>query len=112
MVNRSAVVAKARKPFLEWLYSLPDQEEAETTLADINRDSSVYLLPIVWVQGEENGIMEECYSEIFKMELYKWWTDENDWPPDRTLEMFNKWFDLEFYSVIEDLVDGPLSDEE
>ena len=41
-----------------------------------------------------------------------WWTDEADWPRLRDLELFKKWFEVVFHSMIEDLTDAPLFDED
>ena len=112
MLNRSAITVRAKQPFLDWLRQLPDPLESNTTLENINDDSTVYLLPELVMVSDKPVLLMQSYDLIFEMELESWWEDENDWPPDRTLEMFNKWFDLEFHSVIEDLVDGPLIDEE
>jgi hypothetical protein len=40
------------------------------------------------------------------------WIDEKDWPIKRDLRVFKMWFDVEFHSVVEDLVDSALIDEE
>ena len=45
MINRSLVVVKVRQPFVDWLRGLPDPEPADVTVARVNEDSHVYLLP-------------------------------------------------------------------
>ena len=112
MVNRSAIVIKARKPFLDWLKSLPDPEDQGTTLKEINEGANVYLLPPYWAEMNSTSVQWEFYSAIFEMELYDWWADEADWPAGRDLKMFHKWFNPELHDVIEDLVDAPLIDED
>ncbi len=53
----------------------------------------------------------ECYDLIFEEELASWWTVRKDWPLQRNLETFKKWFDIEFHSVVIDIFDAPLEDD-
>jgi hypothetical protein len=39
-------------------------------------------------------------------------TDESDWPKVRDLKLFREWFDIKFHSLVLDLVDEPLEDDE
>ena len=112
MINRSALVLTAKQPFLDWLQSLPDPGEAETTLEDVNRERTTHLLPDYDMLDEEEQLLERFYDIIFEMELEGWWTDESHWPADRDLSLFKQWFHYEFHSVVVDLVDGPLIDDE
>ncbi len=109
MINRSAVTIKAKEPFLNWLKSLPDP--AAVTLDEVNQDSNVYLLPECEVDDEQGDILAECYDLIFEEELASWWTVRKDWPPQRNLETFKKWFDIEFHSAVIDIVNAPIEDE-
>lgn len=112
MVNRNAVVVKAKTPFLDWTKALPDPEDSGITLEQINEEANVYLLPQYWTVEKRKKIQEQFYLTIFEMELFGWWTDEADWPRNRNLKIFHQWFDLELYTVIEDLVDEPLLDDD
>ena len=110
MVNRSVLIVRAKEPFRQWLRSLPDPEDA--SLAEINEDSSVYLVPEYEDDSEKEKILKMMYEEIFEEQLEDWWRDEKDWPKNRNLSLFKKWFDVEFHSVVIDLVDGELVSEE
>ena len=109
MINRSALIIKAKKPFLDWLRSLPDP--ADVTLDYVNRDNNVYLLPEYELDDEQGNILAQCYELIFEEELEGWWIVREDWPPQRDLKTFKKWFDIEFHSVVINIVDAPLEDE-
>lgn len=109
MLNRCAVIVKAKQPFREWLRSLPDP--VEPTLKELYADTTVYLLPEYTFEDDQEEILAHYVDLIFEEELYRWWTSETEWPPDRGLETFKQWFDFEFQSMILDLVDGPLTDE-
>jgi len=46
------------------------------------------------------------------MELEGWHLDESAWPVDRTFKKFRDWFAIEFHSVVEDLCDFPMVDDD
>jgi len=110
MVNRSVLIVRAKEPFRQWLRSLPDPEDA--SLAEINEDSSVYLVPEYEDDSEKEKILKMMYEEIFEEQLEDWWRDEDDWPKNRNMSLFKNWFDVEFHSVVIDLVGGELISEE
>jgi hypothetical protein len=109
-VNRSLLIVRAKKPFLDWLHSLPDP--GVVTLADVNRDSTVYLLPEIEYDAEQEGILKHFFDLIFEEQLMGWWQDDRDWPSNRSFEVFTDWFDVEFHSLVLDLVDEPLTSED
>ena len=57
-------------------------------------------------------MLYHCCHLILEDQLSGWWTDENDWPKIKDMETFREWFDLEFHSLVINLVDGPLGDED
>jgi hypothetical protein len=46
------------------------------------------------------------------VELSGWHTDEAAWPKGRDLAMFKKWFEIELHSVVEDLCDFEIVDQD
>ncbi len=110
MLNRSVVIVHVKKPFLNWLKTLPEPTDVSTEL--INQDNTAYLLPDLDYGAEEGELLERYYDLIFEEQLNGWWTDESAWPKERNLATFKKWFDVEFHSVVLDLVDQPLVDDE
>jgi hypothetical protein len=50
--------------------------------------------------------IKRIYPDIFIEQLFKWCIVEDRWPQKRTLSLFKKWFELEFHSVVEDMVEG------
>ena len=107
-INRSLIVIRPKQPFLDWLHSILDEDKI-IDLEDINDDATAYLVPEVLSQDEEAGIIEWCADFVFEHELWSWYTDEALWPVGRDAAMFREWFDVEFHSVVNDLVgDVPL----
>jgi hypothetical protein len=110
VLNRSVVIVRVKKPFLKWVKSLPDP--AGVSRDAINKDNTAYLLPDLEYGFEEDELLERFFDLIFEEQLNGWWTEQNDWPKKRDLATFKKWFEVEFHSVVLDLVDGPLQDDE
>jgi hypothetical protein len=106
-VNRSAVVVIPKQPFLDWLHRV-DSSSGKLTLTDLGDDPSIYLLPECDVKDE----LEECFKvvcvEIFEDQLDGWYRAQDRWPEDRSLEIFQLWFDYRLHSVLFDLAEEPL----
>lgn len=109
-IDRNIVVIKAREPFLQWINALPGSE-GEVSFADLRCDCTTYLVP---VSEDPEHILEyvyERFAEVFEGELESWTPDANLWPQERGLEVFKRWFTLEYHSVIYDMVDEEVEDE-
>ena len=51
----------------------------------------------------EREVLEDFWPELFAAMLTCWLTDEQQWPKDRTREMFREWFDVQMYPAVDDL---------
>jgi hypothetical protein len=56
----------------------------------------------------KENILRKYFKAIFEDRLFGWWTDPDAWPPKRDLKNFKKWFEVEFHSLVFDLVDEPI----
>jgi hypothetical protein len=110
MINRGMLVVKAKEPFKEWVSNLFPSEKI--TFKDINDDSTAYLVQEYEDDRQRDRILKKHYEDIFVEQLFDWCTDDTKWPQKRTLTMFKKWFELEFHSVVEDLVKGDVEKED
>ncbi|MGI9303108.1 MAG: hypothetical protein ACR2RB_10425 [Gammaproteobacteria bacterium] len=108
MLNRSAVVVSPKQPYIEWAASLDDSGLAPSA----DDDRTVYLIPEYNDDVEAMEILSQAYDIIFEMELGAWHTEESAWPKSRTFAMFREWFEIEFYSLVDDLCGYELSDDE
>jgi hypothetical protein len=79
---------------------------------DPNGDQTVYLIPNFESDEEAQEILEDLFADVFERELWDWHTDEEAWPHDRDFRMFQEWFSVEFHSVVEDLCDDEILDDE
>jgi hypothetical protein len=109
-INRCVLIVRAKQPLLLWLHSLPNS--ASFTLQEVNLDTAAYLLPEYEDDADTKKLLRRYFHLVFEEQLSSWWQDEADWPAKRDMKMFMQWFDIEFHSVVLDLVDKPLLHEE
>lgn len=102
-LDRTAVIVTAKQPFLDWLKSVDDTGD-DLTLADLNRDQSLYLLPESDDDAAAKRSLRKSCGDIFEEQLDGWWRDESVWPKDRSFRVFTRWFDYRFHSMVFDLV--------
>ncbi len=113
-INRNAVVVKAKQPFVDWVNSTPKTPEEKDhvfTLADINADCEVLLIPDCESLEEAREEIGPLKIEIFEDALDEW-SDESYWPSNRDERMFDAWFELEIHSMVDDTVEEPIVREE
>jgi hypothetical protein len=77
-----------------------------------NDEQTVYLIASYESDDEAWKILETVYSAIFENELNAWHTDEAAWPKGRDFAMFKDWFEVKLHSIVEDLCDLELVDDE
>ena len=107
MINRAVLIVRPKQPFLDWAGGLDDSG----LLPDVEGES-VYLIPEFDGPDDADFIIEQVYLEVFENELYGWHTDESAWPENRDLETFRDWFTIELHSVVEDLCDYEIVDDD
>lgn len=86
MLNRSVVIVRVKEPFLKWVKSLPNPTDVSRNA--INKDNTVYLLPDLEYDFEEDELLERFFDLIFEEQLNGWWTEKNGWPKKRDLGTF------------------------
>jgi hypothetical protein len=107
IMNRSAIVIGYKKPFLEWVNEIINEEPF--TLAEL--EGNAYLIP------EQEGFQQvgqwvtKHFDRIFKIELSEWSLDPKNWPKKRTYELFRAWFSVSKANMIFDLDDELLERE-
>ena len=109
MLNRGVVIVRPKQPYLHWAAGLDDSG----IVPDPNNDEpTVYLIPSYDDEAEAWEILATLYPAIFENELNGWHTDEAAWPKGRDFTMFKKWFEIELHSVVEDLCEYEIVDED
>ena len=103
MLNRSAVVVTPLPPYLAWAKQDDTTGVAERVFEDLRTAPHEYLLPEYEDAESEHEVLEDFWPELFAAMLNCWLTDEQQWPQDRTREMFREWFDVQRCPVVDDL---------
>ncbi len=114
-INRNAVVLKAKQPFVDWINTTPREPGDELprfTLEQFNQECMVLLIPEFDSIQEAREQVRQLKMDLFEESLEDWYTDEEDWPQNRTEKMFDEWFSLEIHSEVIDTVDGPIEKED
>lgn len=108
MVNRAALIVRPKQPFLDWAARLDDSG----LVPDVDGEKTVYLIPEFESDEEGLRLLKRVYAEIFERELDGWHTDSSAWPQRRDFKTFQQWFSVELHSVVEDVVNDALIDDE
>ena len=112
MLNRDLIVVRMKQPFVDWVNEAdPYSDGSRMTLDDVNEDVSTFLIHDNASEDFERWLTE-FYLLLFEAILEEWYVDEALWPQDRTLALFKRWCDVEIHSMVFDLVDGALIDDE
>ena len=101
-IDRIAAVIKPTAKMLHFLNKCPSVEE-NINLTNLRKDCIVLLIPDFSGPKQATEYIKTIYSGIFDAELVSWGIPKEEWPSDRTLEMFKEWFDIEFHSMIYDV---------
>lgn len=107
MLNRTALIVRPAQPYLDWAKSLDDSEVAP----DPKGEQTVYLIPPYESLEEGQARLPELFEHVFELELQDWHLVEEDWPKDRSVTQFNRWFDAEVHTIVEDLCADPIEDD-
>jgi hypothetical protein len=107
MLNRAALIVRPAEPYLAWARALDPE-----LVPDPADEQTVYLVRELDEATEADDILEEVYEAVFEEELAGWCEDESLWPSPRTLDVFREWFTIELHSMILDLGDDELVDDE
>ncbi|MBF8222631.1 MULTISPECIES: hypothetical protein [Halomonadaceae] len=106
LLNRSALSVKPTQPFLDWINSLePTVGEDDLTLDDVDRESTVYLIPEMDTPEALQAFVRERYLEILETELRAWEEDERLWPETLDWALFQRFLRVEHSYLAMDLDD-------
>ncbi|PYX24466.1 MAG: hypothetical protein DMG82_08390 [Acidobacteria bacterium] len=71
-------------------------------------EPAIYLIPECDTPEEVAAVLHELCEEIFVEQLAGWFNDTTTWPPNRSFDVFCRWFDYQHHSMLIDLCDEPL----
>lgn len=103
-INRSAIVLKARQPFVDWYIKLNPQGGLD--FEEEIKETNIYLIDDK-IDDIEKWLRKK-FDKFFMMELSEWCTDKKKWPQKRNYKMFKLWFRVETSEFIYDLEKKPV----
>ncbi|MDH3568067.1 MAG: hypothetical protein OEM61_12045 [Desulfobacteraceae bacterium] len=109
-INRSVAIIKPKQPFVDWANSVMDEDE-QYSISDFNSDCSVILLPVVDSDEHAEAFIKKKFQDLFELELSSWIVVDDMWPENKTYKMFQEWFDVEFHSMVFDLLQSDIEKE-
>ena len=89
VIHRSAVIIRPLPPYLAWAKQDDTTNIAERVFEDLRTAPHVYLLPEYEDAESEREVLEDFWPELFAAMLNCWLTDEQQWPKNRTHQMFS-----------------------
>ena len=110
-INRQVAIIKPKKPYIDWINSLPGMDEQFDT-ESLEKDCTAILLPQLDNDEESLNYFKAIYKDIFEIELDSWHSDEKLWPKKRNFLLFMEWFKIEFHSEVLDLLDTDIEKED
>jgi hypothetical protein len=110
-INRTAIVVMPGQPFVDWLHRA-NPTSGELSLEDLRREPTVYLLPECENGEAAREYLEEVRGGIFEEQLNGWYRVPSLWPSRRDLDVFDRWFEWSYHSMVVDLCDDLLIHEE
>ena len=109
-IDRSVAIIKPKQPFVDWANSVGPEEEPYS-INDFSTDCSVILLPVVDSDEHAEAFIKDIFQDLFELELSSWIVVDEMWPENITYKMFLEWFDVEFHSMVFDLLQSDIQKE-
>ena len=104
LLNRSALSVRPTQHFVDWINALePTMGDDDLTLADVDRESTVYLIPEMDTPEALEAFVRERYLEVLENELRAWEEDERQWPEALNWELFQRFLQVELSYLAIDL---------
>ena len=114
IIDRAAIIIKAKKPAVYWINKVdPMEGKGKISLKDVNTDCQMYLvsddidseeMAVAWAYKNAEVLLEDF--------MHGWYQDESLWPKSRDIDLFEKWLEIDYHSMIIDTVDALINKEE
>lgn len=105
-LNRSAIILRAKQPYITWANSLDDGPRYEATI-DEPDSQAVFLCPDADSVDDVLEFVGHRFAEFFDYMLEEWCTDRALWPKRRTRAMFREWFRVDVHTLVFETTNRP-----
>ncbi|ALM51294.1 hypothetical protein [Halomonas huangheensis] len=104
LLNRSALSVRPTQHFVDWINALePTVGDDDLTLADVERESTVYLIPEMDTREALDAFVRERFLDVLESELRAWEEDERQWPETVDWALFERFLQVEHSYLAIDL---------
>jgi hypothetical protein len=113
MINRAAVTILAKQPFIDWINSTNVSPDAlKFTIDMVNDEPQIFLVKNYEDLNQQKMYITKLKPMFFEVMLDGYYQDETAWPEERSEKVFDNWFDLITHSMILDVEDHAIEQEE
>ncbi|MCS2610848.1 hypothetical protein [Halomonas dongshanensis] len=106
LLNRSALSVRPTQRFVDWINALePTVGEDDLTLGEVERESTVYLIPEMDTPEALETFVRDRFEDILENELRAWEEDERQWPEALDWTLFTDFLRIEHSYLAIDLDD-------
>ena len=106
LLNRSALSVRPTQAFVDWINALePTMGDDDLTLDDVERESTIYLIPEMDTPEALETFVQERHQVILETELRAWEEDEEQWPEALDWLLFQHFLRIEHSYLAMDLDD-------
>ena len=109
-INRGVLILKPKTPFVEWVRYSRDAN-VDLTAEEVSSDPTAYLTLEFEGDDDLREFLAQNHSMLFEHELVEWTQDEEEWPVKRDFDTFQDWFEVEFHSMVLDLLEEEIEAE-
>lgn len=104
LLNRSALSVRPTQHFVDWINALePTVGDDDLTLADVEHESTVYLIPEMDTREALDTFVRERYLDVLESELRAWEEDQRQWPETLDWALFERFLRVEHSYLAVDL---------
>ena len=100
-VNRFALIVRPKRRFMEWANAL-ESGARPLTQDELAGCSEVYLVDATDPDADREELIDTYADEIWEQQLSGWWTDDSDWPKNRTPHLLRDWFEMSLVDMVFD----------
>lgn len=106
LLNRSALSVRPTQAFVDWINALePTLGDDDLTLADVERESTIYLIPEMDTPEALEAFVREQHARLLEIELLAWEEDPAQWPDALDWALFTAFLRVEHSYLAIDLDD-------
>ena len=104
LLNRSALSVRPTQAFVDWINALePTMGDDDLTLDDVERESTIYLIPEMDTPEALHAFVRERFEVILETELRAWEEDARQWPATLDWALFETFVRIEHSYLTIDL---------